>query len=99
MARSKNAGARRKMLAGLATIKNQVADLQKWWNVRTTVFTPSAERKPGESYYRERTEEEYPENQLNYWGDTIYNLDVLARNIEEIRAFAYTQYRSLEEKQ
>lgn len=93
MARSPGAGKRRKLLRSLREAKNTVNLLCGWWDVRGTVFIPSAERAPGDNaYQRERLAHEYPEVQSKYWGATYVQLDKLINELTVLRAQASDEY-------
>lgn len=97
MAKSKRAGARRKVLAEINEIRKSVATITRWWRAETTVYVEPADRKPGENLYlRPREEHEYPENDTNYWYGTIREIDEMMVRLGQLRSHCLTEAHKTE---
>jgi hypothetical protein len=98
VARSKNAGQRRKVLATLAEARRDLRSLQHVWDVSGTVYVSPEDRAPGSNAWgRERQEAEYPENTLAAWA-ALYNVtDEMIKDLTAVREQARTRFHEIKE--
>jgi hypothetical protein len=91
---AKNASQRRKVLTALAATKRKIRDLQRHWDVRSTIYVAEKDRPAGQLDYwnRDRRPEEYPEEQAASWA-YAYNLaDEMIKDLTELRETARRRF-------
>jgi hypothetical protein len=94
--RSANASKRQIVLVKIRIIAERANWIKSTWKVPTTVYVEPANRQPGESLHlRPRQEDEYPENRADAWYDLARQAAAMAREAEQLRAFAMKEYERI----
>lgn len=85
---SSNAAARRNVLAIVASAKRHLKWIGEVWTVRGTVYEPHPDGPSQMGDYRDRREDEYPENQPREWATTAAQLDKVLHELTILRDYA-----------
>jgi hypothetical protein len=85
---STNAKHRRNVLKIIGSVKRRMAALGQTWDVRGTTYEPHAEGPSKMGEWRDRRQEEYPENQPETWAHTAIAIDMALYELTILRDYA-----------
>jgi hypothetical protein len=85
---STNASARRNTLAIIASVKRHMKYLDGLWTIRGTVYEPHPDGPSKNGTYRDRRNDEYPENRQYDWAQTAIQLDKAIYELTALRDYA-----------